>query len=249
MKKVLLLTALSAGILFSSCKKDDTPATPAAPTCTLSKVTNSDATYSVYARVSGSNKYLTVKNYPPSGSYSSYSQYEYSGDMVSKIAYFNGANQLQYYLTFEKTSYGELVHVQVPAGGIFVEQGQLEYHMSGSLITQVIIKSNSQGSFVPTTQEDYTFANGNVTKVVSQNLQNQSTTTTTYTYDSKKNPYHVGDFGPSPSIQSTNNIMSMTQDGTTESYTYTYNSTGFAETRNTVGVGKSTVTYAYTGCN
>lgn len=249
MKKILLLLAISGGVLFSACKKDEPTTPPPAPTCTLTQVKNPDNTYSQYTRVSGSNRYDMVKNFPPSGSFSSYSKYEYSGSDVSKIAYFNGANQLQYYLTFEKTSYGRLVHLQVPAGGIFVEQGQVEYHMNGNLITQVIAKSNSGGSFVPVTQEDYTFSNGNVTKVVSTNLQDQTTTTTTYTYDTKKNPYKEGDFNPDPRVQSTNNIASMTQGGTKEEYTYTYNNTGFPVTRDTKGVGKSTVTYTYTGCN
>jgi hypothetical protein len=169
--------------------------------------------------------------------------------MLTKLATFNGANQLQYYLTYEKTSYGQLVHINVPAGGIFVEQGQMEYHMSGSHITKVVTKGASGGSFVPVMQTDYTFTGNNVTKMVSQNLQNQSTTTTTYTYDAKKSPYNAGDFGPDAQQQSVNNIASITQDGTTTAYTITYNNTGYAATRSIVGQGKSTTTYEYTGCN
>jgi hypothetical protein len=247
MKKVLLLFALSGGILFSACKKDD-PTPPPAPACQLQKITRPDNTYTVITR-NGSGKYVTVKNYPPVGSYSSYSQYDYSGDMVSKIAAFNGSNQLQYYMTFEKASYGILAHYFIPAGGIFVEQGQFEYHMSGSRITQVVTKADNGGSFVPVMQSDYTFnGSGDVTQEVDHDLQNQSTTTTTYTYDAKKSPY-AGDFNPDPAYQSANNILSMTSDGSTETYTYTYTDKDYAATRSTVGNGKSTITFAYTGCN
>jgi hypothetical protein len=248
MKKILLLLAVFGGVIFSACNKEETPVTPPAPTCTLTKYTNPDNSYTVITR-NGAGKYLTVKNFPPSGSFSSYMQYEYAGDRVSKIASFNGANQLLYYLTFEKTSYGELVHVNIPAGGIFVEQAQLEYHMSGNHITKVVSKGQSGSSFSPVRQDDYTFSGDNVTKVVTQDLQNQSTTTTTYTYDAKKSPYRNGDFGPDPEQQSVNNITSKTENAATESYTYTYNNTGFAATRSIVGNGKSTTTYTYTGCN
>jgi hypothetical protein len=248
MKKVLTLLALSGTLVFTACKKETSDPPPAAPSCTLSKITYPDNSSSVIERNS-SGKYLKVKNYS-GGSLSSYADYVYSGDMLTKMAVFNGANQLQYYLTYEKTSYGQLVHYMIPSGGIFIEQGQFEYHMNGARITQVITKAPAGSSFTPIKEDSYTFnGSGNVTQLVSNDLQQSKTITYTYTYDSKKKPYN-GDFGPDPALQSTNNIQGYSAtNGASETYAYTYNSNNYALTKSTVGNGKSTYTFQYTGCN
>lgn len=249
MKKLLLFLALPGTMLLSSCKKEETPTPPAAPACMLSKLTSPSNAYTLITRNSA-GKYLTVRNYSSGGGLSSTVQYEYSGDRVSKIAYFQGANDLLGYNTYEKTGYGELVHQWVPAGGLFVENGQWEYHMSNSRINKVITKGKSGSTWVATREDVYTFdGNGNVTSVISTDLQSSATSTTTYTYDNKKSPYS-GDFNPDPAIQSPNNITKKTlSSGSSESYTFTYNNSGYAATRSTVGNTMSTYTFEYTGCN
>jgi hypothetical protein len=248
MKNLLIALSLTAGVVLSACKKETIVDPPVTPTCTLNKITNPDGSYSVFTR-NAAGKYTAVKNYPPSGTFSSWRQYEYSGDMLAKLTYYKGSSEVLQYNTYEKTSYGQLVHQWVPAGGLFQEQGQMEYHMSGTRITKVVSKANSQGSFVAVKQDDYTFdASGNVTKIVSNDMQQGTTTTSNITYDAKPSPY-AGDFNPGAATQSRNNITKIETSGVTSEYTYTYNTTGYPITRNTKGNGMSTYKFEYTGCN
>lgn len=185
----------------------------------------------------------------------SYDKIYYTGDLITKIEFFDDADFLEEKVTYTYNSDNKLSsYVSVDYLNDNGEREVYTYNSDGT-VSGVSYYGDSVTQTTLGTSRTITLSNG---EVISEVSTSGSGSSTTYTYDTKNHPYKnikgfdkIGGFSDSDNIGVTHNLLTRVQTNgsftNTENYSYTYNSDNYPLTMSssTLGVVNETVQYIY----
>jgi hypothetical protein len=238
-------------MILTSCSSDSSSSSNSELLLEKEIVTDSSdgSTYTMTYTYNGTN--LSKISYDDDGTYD---KFYYTGDLITKIEFFDDADVLEQRTTYTYNSDNKLIsYVSLDYLNDDGEKEVYTYNADGT-VTGVSYYGDSVTQTNLGSTRTLTFSNGEVVSEVSTSGSN----TFTYTYDTKNHPYKnikgfdkIGAYSDSDNIGVNHNLLTLVQNsGTftnTQNYSYTYNSDNYPITMSssTMGVVYETVQYIY----
>lgn len=239
MKKLnyLIIVLLGSAVIFSSCKKDEEEEeAPAVIKCYLKSGTDSEGSYTItYNSSNQATKHTnTTKNENTSITWN-------AGKVSEVVMDSAGNNQMKMTIGYTGSQIQKIKIYQYSGSSwSYVANMHFVYNTDGKIIEKKTTDTTDATTYE---KEVYTYTGNNITTIVETDGSGSSTTTT-LTYDDKKNPmYGMGLEMFESDFISVNNVLTEVEGGNTTTYTYEYNSNGYP-TKSTGSNGDNeTMTY------
>lgn len=207
------------------------------------------SSYTMTYTYNGTN--LTKISYDDDGSYD---KFYYTGDLITKIEFFDDTDFLEGKTTYTYNSDNKLTsYVSLDYLSDDGEREVYTYNTNGT-VSGVSYYGDLVTQTTPSSTRTITLSNGEVISEVSTSGSNSFT----YTYDTKNHPYKnikgfdkIGAYSDSDNLGVNHNLLTRVQtSGTftnTQNYSYTYNSDNYPLTMSSsvLGVVQETVQYIY----
>ncbi len=239
---------IAASSIVSSCKKDDPKdsgnnPTPAEIKCYVTKTKLDNVNHQQYV-YNANNRLERINTYAHDGTtIGEHTKITYDGSgRATRIEDYEDTDMTSY-TTVEYNSNNMPTKARIysyqDSTGTMGEVAQLTNVYNGNQVTRTNIYFVSNGVPMLFAYQEYTYANGNIVTEKSYFAdefgKGELTSTTTYTYDNKKNPYMVLNlpiiYGVTAmsnnNVTQSSSLSAMTGSTTTENITYQYNGTGY----------------------
>ena len=187
----------------------------------------------------------------------SYDKFYYTGDLITKIEFYDDADFLEEKVTYTYNADGKLTsYVSVDFVNDDGDREVYTYNADGT-VSGVSYFGDSVSQTTPGTTRTISFSNGEVSSEVSSSGFG-SDTTYTYTYDTKNHPYKnikgydkIAAYSDSDNSGVAHNLLTRVQTSgaftNTNTYSYTYNSDDYPLTMSTStsGILNESIQYIY----
>jgi hypothetical protein len=237
MKKLICLFGLSA-LLLTSCSSSDSSSTTEESdvlvTRTVETYANDGSTVTTNYTYSGKK---VLKSIDSDGYYENYT---YTGDLLTKAEIFDMDDNLIQRETFTYNGSAQLVSYVILDFEFNMGDKETYVHNSDGTISTAAFSGDLTSQTNPVSTGVVHFANGEVSSFDEIESFSSSTSTTTYTYDTKNNPfknitgYDKISFIDSEAAGNTHNILTKTYTTSSQTdvttTTFTYNSLNFPVT-------------------
>jgi YD repeat-containing protein len=251
MKKIICLLSLSF-LILQSCSSDSSSSSPTNnPLLKSETITDASdgSSYTINYTYNG-NKLLKA-TYSDDGSYD---KYYYTGDLITKIEFYDDVDFLEQKVTYTYNADNKLVsYVDLNFNSDDGIRETYTYNPDGTVTVVTYIGDTVSQTDLNATRTITFLANGEV--VSDESVSGSSTLT--YTYDTKNNPYKnitgmdkISGYADSENVGIIHNVLTKVQTSGTFTYTtnfeYTYNANDYPTTVTDSQSGILSETTAYT---